>query len=142
MGNVEANKALIQRGFEEEWNKGNLDVIPELFTADVICHMVHSPDIHGKDNWKEFITAFRNAFPDIHFTIEDHFGEGDRVVTRWTFTGTHRGELMGIPPTGVNITVKGVNIYHFSYGKISEFWVTLDDLGMLQQLGVIPPLGQ
>lgn len=142
MGNVAGNKALIQRGFEEEWNKGNLDVIPELFTADVICHMVHSPDIHGQDNWKVFITAFRNAFPDIHFTVEDHFGEGDRVATRWTFTGTHKGELMGITPTGAHITVKGVNIYHFSDSKISEFWVTLDDLGMLQQLGVIPPLGQ
>ncbi len=62
MGNAAGNKVLIQRGFEEEWNNGNLDVIPELFTADVICHMVHSPDIHGQDNWKVFITAFRNAF--------------------------------------------------------------------------------
>ncbi len=138
MGTVEENKALIQRGFEEEWNKGNLDVIPELFTPDVICHMVHSPDIHGQDNWKAFITAFRNAFPDIHFTIGDLFGEGGKVAARWKFTGTHKGELMGVPPTGVHITVTGINIYHFREGKISEFWATLDDLGMLQQLGVIP----
>lgn len=141
MGNVEENKALIQHGFKEEWNKGNLSVIPELFTPDVICHMVHSPDIQGQDNWKVFITAFRNAFPDIHFTIEDLFGEGDKVVAKWKFTGTHDGELMEVPPTGVHITVNGVNIYHFKGGKISEFWVTLDDLGMLQQLGVIPKPG-
>jgi steroid delta-isomerase-like uncharacterized protein len=142
MSSLEKNKALILRGYEEEWNRGNLDVIPELFTKDVVCHMVHSPDIKGQDNWRVFITAFRNAFPDIQFTIEDHFGEGDKVATRWVFTGTHTGELTGIPPTGTKITVKGVNIYHFKDGKISEFWVTLDDLGMLQQLGVIPPLGQ
>ena len=138
MGNVEANKALIQRGFAEEWTKGNLDVIPELFTTDVICHTVHNPDIQGQDNWKAFITAFRSAFPDIHFIIEDLFGEENKVVARWKFSGTHQGEFMGIPPTGVHITVKGVNIYHFREGKISEFWATLDDLGMLQQLGVIP----
>jgi len=142
MSRVEENKAVILRGFEEEWNKGNLDVIPEIFTTDLVCHMVHFPDIHGQDEWRSFVISFRSAFPDIHFTIEDHFGEKDKVATRWTCSGTHKGEFMGIPPTGVQVSVKGVNIYHFRDGKISEFWATLDNLGLLQQLGVIPPLGQ
>ena len=89
-----------------------------------------------------FVISFRNAFPDIHFTNEDHFVDGDKVVTRWTCSGTHKGEFMGIPPTGVQFSVKGGNIYHFRDGKISELWATLDDLGLLQQLGVIPPLAQ
>lgn len=89
MSKVEENKAVILRGFEEEWNKGNLDVIPEIFTTDLVCHMVHFPDIHGQDEWRSFVISFRNAFPDIHFKIEDHFGEKDKVATRWTCSVTN-----------------------------------------------------
>ena len=142
MSNVEENKALIRRGFEEEWNQGNLDVIPEIFSTDFVCHMVGSPDIHGHEGWKQYVYMIRTAFPDIHFTIEDQFGEGDKVATRWTATGTHKGELMGIPPTSVQVTLKGINIYHIADCKIVEFWVNKDDLGMMQQLGVIPAPGQ
>lgn len=138
MDNVEGNKALIRLGFEEGWNQGNLDFEAEIMATDVVCHMVGRSDIHGSEEWKQFVTMFRTAFPDIHFTVEDNFGEGDKVATRWSFTATHKGELMGIPPTGVHVTVTGINIYHIAGGKIVEFWPKLDDLGMLQQLGVIP----
>ena len=142
MNNIEENKALVRRGFEEGWNQGNMDVEAEIMATDVVCHMVGRPDIHGNKDWEQFVTMFRTAFPDINFTVEDHFGEGGKVATRWAFTGTHKGELLGIPPTGAHVTVTGINIYHIVGGKIIEFWIKLDDLGMLQQLGVIPLMGQ
>ncbi len=104
--------------------------------------MVGNRDIRSHEDWKKFVTMFRNAFPDIHFTIEDQIAEGDMVATRWTFTGTLKGKLKGIPPTGQHVSVTGVNIYRIVANKIVEFWVNSDDLGMFQQIGVIPPMGQ
>ncbi len=85
---------------------------------------------------------YRTAFPDIHFTVEDQIAEGDKLVTRFTITGTHKGELMGIPPTGVHITMTGMIFDLNVGGKILEGWANTDALGMLQQLGVIPPMEQ
>ena len=79
--------------------------------------------------------------PDFHSTIEDVIAEGDKVVTRQTFRGTHTGDLMGIPPTGKQVTMSGIVISHFANGKCVELWANNDDLGLLQQLGVVPPPG-
>ena len=78
------------------------------------------------------------AFPDLHETVEDIFAEGDKVVTRFTMRGTHQGELMGIPPTGKQVTMTGMTIHRIVSGKIVEDWVVADFLGMMQQLGTIP----
>jgi len=139
---TEENKAIARRGSEEVWNQGKLDVIDEIFATDYVNHRAGGPDIHGPEGYKQFFTMFRTAFPDIKFTIEDQIAEGDKVVTHVTFTGTHKGELMGIPPTGVQVTVTGIAISRIAGGKILECWVNSDDLGMWQQLGVIPPIGQ
>jgi len=141
-GDPEENKALVRRAFEEVWNQGKLDVIDEIFAADFVYHIAGSPDIHGPDGEKQFVTMHRTAFPDIKFTVEDWIAEGDKVVTRWTFTGTHKGELMGISPTGVQVTMTGISIGRIAGGKIVEVWGNADSLGMLQQLGAVPPLGQ
>ena len=81
---------------------------------------------------------YRGAFPDLHFTLEDVIGEGDRVVVRWTATGTHKAEVMGVPATGKRVAVTGIEVSRFADGKLAETWVNWDALGLLRQLGAIP----
>ena len=140
----EENKALIRSDFEEVWNQGKLDVIDDIYAADLIKHIpgIGSPDIHGPDGLKQSVNMFRTAFPDCQFTIEDQIAEGNKVVNRWTGSGTHKGELMGFPPTGVQVTWTGIAIYRFTGGKIVEIWVNSDFWYILKQFGVIPPIGQ
>ncbi len=139
---AEENKAIARCVFEEAWNQGNLDPVDEIHSTDFVLHDPSMPeDICGPEGFKQFITMYRIAFPDIHFTIEDQIAEGDKVVTRWTGTGTHRGELMGIAPTGVRGQgVMGITIDQIAGGKIVESWNAWDTLGMLQQLGVVPAI--
>ncbi len=133
------NKAIDRRFTEEVWNRGNLAVVDELMRAD---YNGHDPTIPtGSAGFKQFVLMYRSAFPDVHLTIEDQMAEGDKVVSRWTAHGTHRGELMGIAPTGKQITVTGINIERIANGKLVEGWSNYDTLGMLQQLGVIPAPG-
>jgi len=91
---------------------------------------------------KQFVSMYLTAYPDTHFTIEDQIAEGDTVVTRWTARGTHKGPLMGIPPTGKQVTVTGISIGRVVNGKTVEGWSNYDTLGMMQQLGVVPAPGQ
>ena len=140
MSKEEENKAIPRRLFEEVWNQGKLDVINEIFAADYVGHMPGSPDIHGPEGYKQFVTMYRTAFQDAKFTVEDQVAEGDKVVTRWSSTSTHKGDFMGIPPTGVQETHTGITIERIAGGKFVETWIKWDALGMLQQLGVIPPM--
>lgn len=82
-----------------------------------------------------------SAFPDLHITTNDLIAEGDKVIKVWTVNCTHRGELMGIPPTGNKLVVKGIEVFRIAGGKIAELWASMDTLGMMQQLGVIPKQG-
>ena len=135
---TEENKAVVRRIFEEVWNKGNLAVAGELM-ADVLHYA--GQDFKGPENLKQMVTMTRTAFPDGHTEIEDMVAEGDKVVCRLTFTGTHNGEYMGIAPTGKQVTMTGISISRFEGGKEVEAWVNLDDLGMMQQMGIAPPMG-
>ena len=134
---TEENKAIERRVIEEGFNKGNLSVIDELVSKD---HVNHSDKYAGPEQYKNFIMMYRAAFPDLLMTIEDQIAEGDEVVQRWTATGTHRGELMGIPPTGKKIEITGTYTTRIVEGKIVEDWGNWDTLSMMQQLGVIPPM--
>jgi steroid delta-isomerase-like uncharacterized protein len=136
------NKSLARRAIDEVFNQGKLDVIPELTAANAIFHDPGVPGgkFVGPDGLKQFVQIYRTAFPDIHLTINDQIAEGDKVVTRWTGTGTHKGELMGIKPTGKHSTVTGVTLERFEAGKVAESWFNYDMLGMLQQLGVVPTM--
>ena len=138
----EENKAVARRIVEEVWNKKNLDAIDELIAADYVDHTLPPGVPPGRDGAKAFIGMYVNAFPDVKITIEDMIAKGDKVVTRWSATGTHTGELMGIPATGKQITVTGLDITRFSGGKSVEFWGQFDQMGMMQQLGVIPAPGE
>ena len=137
----EQNKQLIRRVFEEVYNQGNLDVVEELASRDFVAHSP-TEDVHGTDGVKQFVTDLRTAFPDLHTTIEDLIAEGDRVVARFTATGTHTGPYKGIPPTGKHGKITGIDIERIVDGKSVECWTNTDDLGMLQQLGVVPMPGQ
>ena len=135
---TEDNKALVRRVYEEVINKGNLNVADEALTSDYVYRSPGSPEFRGPDGFKQLITMYRTAFPDLHLDVDELIAEGDTVVSRWTGRGTHQGELMGIPPTGKHVTVTGVVISRFSGGKAAEDWELIDTLGMLQQLGAIP----
>jgi predicted ester cyclase len=91
---------------------------------------------------KQFVTMYRNVFPDLNFTIEEQIAEGEKVGTRWVARGTHQGELMGIAPTGNRVTVRAFTLQRFSGAKIAEDWAHYDALGMMRQIGAISEPGQ
>jgi steroid delta-isomerase-like uncharacterized protein len=135
---AEDNKTLVRRVYEEIINKGNLNLADEAFASDYVYRSPGSPELRGPEGFKQLITMYRNAFPDLHLDLDNLIAEGDTVVSRWTARGTHKGELMGIPPTGKQVTVTGVVISRFAGGKAVEDWELVDSLGMMQQLGAIP----
>ena len=136
----EENKAVVRRFIEEVFGGGNLELIDELFAPHYVLHDPAVPgEVRGPEGIKQYVGMYRGAYPDTRFTIEDQIAEGDEVVTRWTGRGTHQGELMGIPPTGQEVAVTGIEFDRVSGGKFEETWVNYDALRMMQQLGVIPP---
>lgn len=139
----EQNTALVRRAVEEVWNRGDFAVVDELVTSDIVVRApMPGHEIHGPAGIKEFYAALRAGFPDIHFTIEDQFAAGDRVVTRWTTRATHTGAFQGMPPTGKQVRMAGIDIDRIADGKVVECWPVMDELGLLQQLGVVPTAGQ
>lgn len=136
---IEANKAAIRRYYEEAWNNQNLDVLPELLSPD---YQNHNPFIPGMPTGPEgvpiVINALASVFPDLRYVIEDQIGEGELVVTRWSFHGTQQGEFMGLPATGKPVSFSGISIERFVDNRIVEHWRVTDELSLLQQLGVIP----
>jgi steroid delta-isomerase-like uncharacterized protein len=138
----EQNKALARRAIEEVWNQGKLTVIDELTAPNATFHDPNVPGgkFTGPEGAKQFVQIYRTAFPDVHITINDQIAEGDKVVTRWTGTGTQKGEFMGIKPTNKYSTVTGVLFDRYQNGKLVESWANYDMFGMLQQLGVVPSL--
>lgn len=136
---TEENKAN-DRGLVEVLNRGNLALLDELIAPSIVSHDA-STTMQGLEAYKQFVSVYLTAFPDLHFTIEEQIAEGDKTVTRWTARGTHRGELMGIPPTGKQVTGTGITIIRWANGKAEEAWLNSDGLGLLQQLGVVPAMG-
>jgi steroid delta-isomerase-like uncharacterized protein len=136
---TEANKAISRRDFEEAMNQRKLEVYDEIVAPEVVLH-TSSGGFTGIDGFKAVASMYLNAFPDFHITIEDMFAEGDLVCIRFTNTGTHQGELMGIPATGASIVGTGIAIHRIADGRIQEAWLFADDLGVMQQLGVMPPM--
>lgn len=135
------NKAAARRFFEEVWNKGNLGVIDELIAPSHVQHDPNNPNTApGPAGVRQLVSLYRNAFPDAHFTIDDIFADGDKVVTRVTATGTQQRDLPGVPATGKHVSAVGIVIDRYENGKNVESWTVFDFLGMYQQLGVIPSL--
>lgn len=140
---AEHNKAIIRRWIEEAWNQGNIDLADELYADAFIAHDIDQPEqiLRGPKDIKAYALRLRSAFPDIHFTIDHLLAEGDKVVGAFTIHGTHRGYYGNIAPTGRAIIFKAVDVWRFENGKIVERCVaSVDRLGLMQQLGAVPPL--
>jgi len=135
------NKAIVRRLFEE-LNKGKaaaMSVIDELYATDYVVHgSTESEDIRGLKDFKQSTSKYYNAFPDLHYTLDDMVVEGDKVAVRCTVTCTHKGEFMGIPPTNKKVKVQLIAIERVVGGKIVEDWGISDTLDLMQQLGVVP----
>lgn len=134
---TETSKALARRVFQEVLNGRNLEVLNELAAADYEEHNPLPGQRTGLDGLRDRYTMVLNAF-NPHFTIEDIVAEGDRVVLRWTNSGTHVGEFLGMPPTGKSYSIPGIEIWRVKDGKLAEHWDVVDVFGQLQQLGLLP----
>lgn len=135
------NKALARRAMEEAFGQGNFAVADEVYAKDFVGHA--APDeIKGLEGIKRFVSIFRSAFPDLQLTVEDQIAKGDKVVSRWTARGTHEGEFRGVAPTGKQVMITGITVQRIAGSRIVEGWTNWDMLGMLVQLGVVPPPGQ
>jgi steroid delta-isomerase-like uncharacterized protein len=139
---TDENKALSRRFFEEVWGKGNLAVIDELTDPAFVDHNAPPGLPPGVAGLKQFVVMYREAFPDMQVSIDDLIADSDKVVIRWTARGTNTGSLFGMPTTGKAATITGITIERKVDGKTVEGWNNFDQLGMLQQLGVIPVPGQ
>jgi steroid delta-isomerase-like uncharacterized protein len=129
---------------EAVWSDGNLDLLGQLYAADIVRHSPPFPDVVGLEAYRQTIAAIRESFPDFQMTVDEVIVDGDRVVTRWHWTGTHTGDapISGIPATGRSVTMTGATVCHNGEdGKTFEEWMFGDWLGELQQLGVIPRMG-
>lgn len=138
-GDPETNKAIVIRVNQEFWNQKNLKVLDETHRLDSISH--HNPVLPGNplnfNAYKQAALMHLAAFPDLQVTNDDLIAEGDKVAVLWTATGTHKGELMGMPPTGRQIKWTGITIYRFANSKIVESWWSYDALGMMQQITAV-----
>jgi len=135
----------LERRFFKEWNKGKtatMTIIDELCATNIAYHGGGGEEIHGIKDFKKSMSEFFSAFPDNHFTIDDMVVEGDKATVRWTMTGTHKGEFMGIPPTNKKVTIWAISIDRWAGGKFVETWERLDTLGLMQQLGLVPKPGK
>jgi steroid delta-isomerase-like uncharacterized protein len=137
---TEENKMLVRRQFDEIWNKGDWATADELFAPNYVNHDPYNPDQGtGPDGFKQRVSAYRNVFHDFDLRVERQIAEGDMVETHWSVRGTHAGELEGIPPTGKSVYVEGQLLSRIVDGKFAEEWVHWDTLGLLRQIGAVPP---
>jgi predicted ester cyclase len=135
---LEQNKAIARRHFEELWTKGDLAVADEIYASSTVGHCGNLPDQTGYPECeKELVRQDLIAFPDGVATVEDQTAEGDKVVTRWRFRGTQRGELYGHPASRNEVSVTGFHIHRIVDGKIAEVWALGDFHGLLMQIGAL-----
>lgn len=139
---TETNLALVSRIWDEVWNQGNLDAVDEIFSQTYLGHLpTPTGVVRGPEEFKQLVRSYRMAFPDVHLTVEDLIGQGDKVVARWTSRGTHQGEFAGLAPSGRKIDVMGISIFLLVNGMVQEEWEGFDRLLLMQQLGAIPSQG-
>jgi steroid delta-isomerase-like uncharacterized protein len=141
---TEENKARVRRLMEAAYNQGKLEPLDEVLDPEFVCYDPNSEagEVRGAENIRRGVVLLRNAFPDLTITIQDQIAEGDKVVTRCTFTGTHEGEFFGLPPTGKRLEMSGIYIDRFEGDRLVEEWPEYDLLGAMKQLGAIPEAEQ
>jgi steroid delta-isomerase-like uncharacterized protein len=133
-----ANKELVRRVYDEVINGGNVALIDELFAADFVDHEEFPGLEGGREGVKQFFTMMRTAFPDLRMAIDDLIAEGDKVVARATMSGTHKGEFMGMDPSGKQFRVSAIDVVRFADRKAVEHWGITDAAAMMEQLGAVP----
>jgi steroid delta-isomerase-like uncharacterized protein len=138
---TEENKAVVRRWIDA-YNARDTQGEAAARAPGFVAHVPGAPGPLDGAAWMQFIAAFSAAFPDLHLTVEDIVAEGDRAAARVAFRGTHRGEFMGLPPTGKAVTFSSMEFNLMVGGAVVEHWVELDQLGLLQQLGGLPAPGQ
>ena len=140
---TEQNKALTRQLMEEVFNRGNIGLVDKLFAPDFVEHEELPPGIpSGIEGVKTLPTVFRSAFPDFQIAIDDLIAEGEKVVVRSTWSGTHKGEFMGIPPSGKSVSFGVYDTIRFAGGKVVEHWGQMNEMSLMHQLGVIPAPGE
>jgi steroid delta-isomerase-like uncharacterized protein len=136
---IEDNKAVMRRYFNEIWNGRRLELLDDLIAADYVNHASPDPSLpSGAAGLKPVFESVLQTFPDIRFSIDDVVAEGEKVVTRWSMRATQRGEVMGMPACGKQVTLSGISIDRIVDGKITEHWRVQDDLSLAQQVGAFP----
>jgi predicted ester cyclase len=138
---VDENKVLIRRLYDDVFARWNLALVDEVIGQDFVGHEMPADTPRGPTGFTQFYGRLRSAFPDLRYVVDDMIAEGDKVVVRWTWKCTHKGEFMGIAPTGRQATVTGMAIYRVVEGKCVERWVELGLISLLRQLGAIPDRG-
>jgi steroid delta-isomerase-like uncharacterized protein len=133
---AEQNKAILRQAYDAI-NRNDLDALDEMVASDITDHDPAPGQAPGLEGVKDYFSSLHAAFPDVHMEVEDMIAEGDKVVARVSVGGTHQGEFMGIAPTGNRVTITGIDILRITDGKVVEHWGKFDDLGMMQQLGVM-----
>jgi len=132
----ESNKLIAHRLLDALWNQQNFGLVDALLASDYDGHS--STEFDGPEGAKAFVPMLRSAFPDFQFTVEDQIAEGDKVVTRWSMSGTHKGEFQGMSATGRQMSITGITIFRIASDKVIEGWTNEDLLGFYQQIGNIP----
>jgi steroid delta-isomerase-like uncharacterized protein len=134
----EVNKEIVGRYFNEIMNQGKLEVIDEIMAPNFAFRIPTLADpVRGRDGIKQFVTGLRTGFPDIQFTVKHQIVEGNKVAARYSMTGTHKGEFLGVPATGNSVKDIGNDLFHLAGGQIVGIWVSEDAVGLMQQLGAI-----
>ena len=132
------NKSVIKTFIEDVINQGRLDRADDIVIEDFVELDPLPGQAPGREGLKEVIRQMRSAFPDIRWTVDEMLAEGDKVFSRFTWSGTHEGAFLGVPATGRRITVKGMVIDRLVAGKMADSRILMDSLGMMQQLGALP----
>ena len=138
----EEHKTVVRRYIAAIWHHGQIEAIEEMIAPTFVHHTSHTVgdadhEIHAPEGVRRLVTAWRSAFPDLHFTLEDLLVAGDTVIVRWTCRGTHHGVFRGMAPTGKRVTFTGISIYRIAQGKIVEQWTAEDGVSLYQQLGIL-----
>jgi steroid delta-isomerase-like uncharacterized protein len=137
----EANKEIARREIKELLEGGDPTALDELISEDYVSYDPALPEpVRGRDGLRALAEGYRAAFGGLKVRVEDQVAEGDKVVTRWTATGSHDGELFGVAPTGKHVEVTGISIERLKDGRVVEDWTNWDALGLMRQLGVVPEL--
>lgn len=143
-GTADEPETLVRRWFEELFNRGKLSVADEILTERVEYHgppSLSPQDVAGPEDIKEYVLVYKTAFPDMVYSVEEISGTQEETRVRWSATGTHESDLFGMDPTGEMFTVEGISVFETNEEGITEISAQWDTLSMVQELGVVPPVG-